>query len=851
MEGKKPSVWGNLRQKARPFFGNLRTRNQRGGSRPEPSRRKQEPDCRKSTSEPDICRAQAREADTPDGRSSMLAAPDSDSTTEWGSVESIYRMAPQEQGSAPAGAPDDADSAETVSIATREPPSEEVSQEQENSSCNHNVNRCQGLQDSSVMETGHGEAPAVPQKILYLLTVNLKEGRDLVVRDRCGTSDPYVKFKLGGKTAYKSKVVYKSLNPTWNESFSYPVHDLEKALLLKVYDRDLTTDDFMGESSISLNTLELNRTREMKLYLGDPNSLENDMGVIVVDVCLSLRVSGDRSPVDPKVVPKGGKSTRPALGGHRGALLDSMRIQQLWSSVAQVTLVELREPPADGPADVFVLFKLGAQKYRSKIVCKQSSPQWKERFDFNHFIHGPDMLEVEVWARDGRKHKESLGMFAVDLSQIPINQQQIYTQVLDDGTASVVFLVTRTPAFGVFISDLWASPLKDASERKQLEDRYHLRNSFRNVQDVGFLQAKIIKAADLSAADLNGKSDPFCVVQLGNDRLQTHTVYKTLNPEWNTVFTLPVKDIHENLEVTIFDEDGDKPPDFLGKVLIPLLSIQNGVQNSYLLKTHDLGRLSKGIICLEMDVFFNPVRASIRTFKPKETRFIEDNPKFSKKVLQRNVYRVRKISRSILYTLQYIKSCFQWQNTQRSLIAFVIFLVTMWHWELFMLPLSLLLLIAWNYFQVASEKVSHDLDHIDLGDDEDEDEKDTERRGLMEKIHMVQEIVVSVQSLLEEIACLGERIKNTFNWSAPFLSALACLVLFIVTVITYYIPLRYIVLIWGINKFTKKLRNPFAIDNNEILDFLQRVPSDVQKVQFSEGRMFANQSPLKKKRSTP
>lgn len=34
----------------------------------------------------------------------------------------------------------------------------------------------------------------------------------------------------------------------------------------------------------------------------------------------------------------------------------------------------------------------------------------------------------------------------------------------------------------------------------------------------------------------------------------------------------------------------------------------------------------------------------------------------------------------------------------------------------------------------------------------------------------------------------------------------------------------------GVNKFTKKLRNPYTIDNNEILDFLKRVPSDVQKV---------------------
>lgn len=35
----------------------------------------------------------------------------------------------------------------------------------------------------------------------------------------------------------------------------------------------------------------------------------------------------------------------------------------------------------------------------------------------------------------------------------------------------------------------------------------------------------------------------------------------------------PVKDIHDVLVVTIFDEDGDKAPDFLGKVAISLLSV--------------------------------------------------------------------------------------------------------------------------------------------------------------------------------------------------------------------------------------------------------------------------------------
>lgn len=49
-----------------------------------------------------------------------------------------------------------------------------------------------------------------------------------------GTSDPYVKFKFEGKTIFKSKVVQKNLNPTWNESFAVPVKDLTQKIYIKV-----------------------------------------------------------------------------------------------------------------------------------------------------------------------------------------------------------------------------------------------------------------------------------------------------------------------------------------------------------------------------------------------------------------------------------------------------------------------------------------------------------------------------------------------------------------------------------------------------------------------------------------
>ncbi|XP_029980670.1 multiple C2 and transmembrane domain-containing protein 2 isoform X2 [Sphaeramia orbicularis] len=667
----------------------------------------------------------------------------------------------------------------------------------------------------------------------FLLTINLKEGRSLVIRDRCGTSDPYVKFKLDGKTFYKSKVVYKNLNPTWNETFSLPVKDLNQKMYIKVYDRDLTTDDFMGSASVLLSDLEMDKVNELSLQLDDPNSLEDDMGVVLVDMTVSRR-NGD-SKKGPRWPRK--RSVRLGNSPPSFRLSDTLRKSQLWTSVVSVTLVEGRELALDTQGgQLFVRFRFGEQSYKSKNHCKVANPQWRERFTFNQFMDSPDIMEVELWSKEGRRNEECLGMCEVDLSRIPVNQRQLFTHTLDQCRGCLIFLVALNPCSSVSIADLCAAPLDEPRERQNQLDNYSLKRSMKNLRDVGFLQVKVIKAADLIAADLNGKSDPFCVLELENDRLQTHTVYKTLHPEWNKVFTFPVKDIHDVLTVTIFDEDGDKAPDFLGKVAIPLLSIRGGQQITFPLKKEDLGGLSKGSITLELEVIFNPVRASIRTFQPKQRRFMEDNPKFSKKALARNVLRVQALYRAIMSTLQYIKSCFQWESIQRSLLAFLVFVVTVWNLEFYMLPLFLVLLISWKYIQIHNSPNTQDLDNIDVADEDEDDEKESERKGLIEKIHMVQDTIVTLQNLLDDIASFGERIKNTFNWSVPFLSCLAFFIFIIATILTYYIPLRYIVLIWGINKFTKKLRNPYCIDNNEVLDFLTRVPSDVQKVQYSEMR---------------
>ena len=52
------------------------------------------------------------------------------------------------------------------------------------------------------------------------------------------------------------------------------------------------------------------------------------------------------------------------------------------------------------------------------------------------------------------------------------------------------------------------------------------------------IQLKLSRAVGLAVADIGGASDPFAVIELGNQRLITPTIYKTLNPQWDKSYEL-------------------------------------------------------------------------------------------------------------------------------------------------------------------------------------------------------------------------------------------------------------------------------------------------------------------------
>ena len=107
---------------------------------------------------------------------------------------------------------------------------------------------------ASVLERIDGPKKKVRKPSKYTFTIKVVEAEDLKACDTSGYSDPYVVFgDEYQKRLHKTRIIYRNLNPRWDESFDITVQGPVN-VIATIWDYDTFGDhDYVGRTSLKLD----------------------------------------------------------------------------------------------------------------------------------------------------------------------------------------------------------------------------------------------------------------------------------------------------------------------------------------------------------------------------------------------------------------------------------------------------------------------------------------------------------------------------------------------------------------------------------------------------------------------
>jgi Ca2+-dependent lipid-binding protein len=89
------------------------------------------------------------------------------------------------------------------------------------------------------------------------------------------------------------------------------------------------------------------------------------------------------------------------------------------------------------------------------------------------------------------------------------------------------------------------------------------------------LTVHVVEARDLRPMDMDGTSDPYVVLQIEDQRIETNYKKSTLSPVWNESFTFDIMHGKEPLKIVVMDKDTFGNDDFEGQCHVSLNGLRD------------------------------------------------------------------------------------------------------------------------------------------------------------------------------------------------------------------------------------------------------------------------------------
>lgn len=115
------------------------------------------------------------------------------------------------------------------------------------------------------------------------------------------------------------------------------------------------------------------------------------------------------------------------------------------------------------------------------------------------------------------------------------------------------------------------------------------------VEFIGIVKVKVVKGTNLAIKDMRS-SDPYVVLTLGQQKVQTSVKQSNLNPVWNEDLMLSVPDEYGSIKLSVYDQDTFSAHDIMGEAEIdiqPLITSAMAMGDTESLENMQIGKWLK------------------------------------------------------------------------------------------------------------------------------------------------------------------------------------------------------------------------------------------------------------------
>ncbi|KAI5095972.1 extended synaptotagmin-1 isoform X1, partial [Silurus meridionalis] len=410
-----------------------------------------------------------------------------------------------------------------------------------------------------------------------ILTVYLDRAQDLPMKKGNKYPSPLVQLSVQDTTK-ESRTTYGTINPTWEEAFTFFIHDPRK--------QDLDIQASYDDRSLSLGNLSIPLSRLLsvsELSMDQWFQLENSGPASRIYMNVILRVlwvnedAISTSPVSPIItdpffgggeegtsdVTSGGNKTLPPRPQHTSsdASFASEGVLRIHLKEAQALIAKdsFMGGMVKGKSDPYVKIRVGGTTFKSRVIKENLNPVWNELYEVILTALPGQEVHFDLFDKD-MDQDDFLGRFKLSLSDL------ISTQFTDQW-----FDLNDVKSGRVHLTLEWVPRVSDPTRLDQIL-HYQSQQTYTNkaVPAAALLFIYVERAHGLPLKKNGHEPVVGAELVLKNTAFRSKLSERSTSPHWDEAFSFLVHNPREEmLSVKLSHSWGQS----LGALVLPVKDI--------------------------------------------------------------------------------------------------------------------------------------------------------------------------------------------------------------------------------------------------------------------------------------